>query len=97
MPMMGITLEEEMAGMTMTAIGMGAGMTGEDIDIMMMVTGNLFMLIPATGREFMCRHRRFTIHPRHQFIMLHRHLALVSFFHRLLFVTNRCPLARNPG
>jgi len=38
MPMTVITLEEEMAGMTMTAIGMGAGMTGEDIDIMMMVT-----------------------------------------------------------
>ena len=40
MPMMVITLEEEVTGMTMTAIGMDAGMIGVDIGIMMMVTGN---------------------------------------------------------
>jgi hypothetical protein len=40
MPMMVITLEGEVTGITMNAIGMEAGMIGVDIGIMMMVTGN---------------------------------------------------------
>jgi hypothetical protein len=35
-----ITLEEEVTGMTMIAIGMDTGMIEVDIGIMMMVTGN---------------------------------------------------------
>ncbi len=82
--MMVITLEEEVTGMTMTAIGMGAGMIGVDIGIMMMGTGNSFMLILATRREFMCRHHRFTTRHHHPFTM-HRRLVLVFPFHLLLY------------
>lgn len=84
MPMMVITIKVEVTGITMHVIGMEAGMIGVDIGIMTMGTGNSLLLKLATGRECMCRHRRYTtLHP-HQFTM-HRHLVLVFLFHLLLY------------
>ena len=85
MPMMVITIEGEVTGITMNVIGMEAGMIGVDIGIMMMDIGNSLLLKLATGRECMCRHhhRYTTLHP-HQFTM-HRHLVLVFLFHLLLY------------